>query len=58
MLHPKVKAAGGAATAVAVLVAALKLAGVDLTQNTQDTLLVIVGAVLPVIAGYVKSANP
>lgn len=57
MIHPKVKAAGGAATIVAVLVAVLKLAGVEVTENVQDTLLLVVAAVIPVVAGYLKRAD-
>jgi hypothetical protein len=57
VLHPKIKAAGGAATFVALLVAVLKLAGVDVTQDTQDTILLIVATALPVIAGYLKRAD-
>lgn len=56
-MHPKVKAGAQVATVVAVLVAVLALVGVHPDGATQEALAVIVAALLPVIAGYVKKIS-
>lgn len=57
VLHPKVKAGGQAAAAVTVIVAVAALFGLNVTHDTQDTLIAITAAVLPVVAGYAKRAS-
>lgn len=56
-IHPKVKAGGQAATLIAALIAALAICGVDVTQSTQDAIVAIAAAALPIVAAYLKRAG-
>jgi hypothetical protein len=55
-VHPKVQAGATAASVIAALVAVLSLVGVQVDGDLQQAVAVIVAAVIPVIAGYLKSA--
>lgn len=56
-LHPKVAAAGAAATVLTIVTAVLALTGVSLDDRTSEAIAVIVAALVPVVAGYLKSSN-
>lgn len=55
-MHPKVKAGANAAGLVTALAAVLAVAGVQLDSELQQALVMVLSAVIPVIAGYVKTA--
>lgn len=56
-MHPKVKAATGTAAIIAaVAIALFGLAGVKLDSDIAQTIGVAVAALLPALAGYLKSA--
>lgn len=56
-LHPKVAAAGATAAIISIITAVLALTGVSLDDKTSEAIAVIVAAVVPVVAGYLKSSR-
>lgn len=56
-MHPKIKAGSQAATVVGIVVALAAVFGLNITKNTQDTLITIGAAIIPVVAGYLKKAQ-
>lgn len=56
MLHPKVKAGAQAGALASAVIVVLSLIGVEPSDGLEQTLTVVLAAVIPIFAGWLKSA--